>query len=31
MTIDAIITMMQLPYTINLETKDQDLEKLQEL
>jgi hypothetical protein len=28
MTIDAIITMMQLPYTINLETKDQDLEKL---
>ena len=28
MTIDAIITMMVLPYTINLETKDQDLEKL---
>lgn len=28
MTIDAIITMMQLPYTINIETKDQDLEKL---
>ena len=28
MTIDAIITMMQLPYTINIETKDQDLEQL---
>ena len=28
MTIDAIITMMVLPYTINIETKDQDLEKL---
>ena len=28
MTIDAIIPMMQLPYTINLETKDQDLEQL---
>ena len=28
MTIDAIITMMVLPYTINLETKDQDLERL---
>lgn len=28
MTIDAIITMMVLPYAINLETKDQDLERL---
>lgn len=28
MTIDAIITMMVLPYTINIETKDQDLERL---
>ena len=28
MTIDAIITMMVLPYTINIETKDQDLEQL---
>lgn len=28
MTIDAIIPMMIIPYTINLETKDQDLEKL---
>ncbi len=28
MTIDAIITMIRLPYTINLETKDQDLERL---
>lgn len=28
MTIDAIITMMIIPYTINLETKDQDLEQL---
>jgi AAA15 family ATPase/GTPase len=28
MTIDAIITMMVLPYTINIETKDQELEKL---
>ena len=28
MTIDAIITMMVIPYTINIETKDQDLEKL---
>ena len=28
MTIDAILPMMVLPYTINLETKDQDLEQL---
>jgi hypothetical protein len=28
MTIDAIITMMVLPYTINIETKDQELERL---
>ena len=28
MTIDAIITMMLLPYTIHIETKDQDLERL---
>jgi hypothetical protein len=28
MTIDAITTMMVLPYTIHIETKDQDLEKL---
>jgi hypothetical protein len=28
MTIDAIITMMVLPYPINIETKDQDLEQL---
>ena len=28
MTIDTIITMMLLPYTIHIETKDQDLERL---
>ena len=28
MTIDAIITMMVLPYTINIETKEQELERL---
>lgn len=30
MTIDAIIEMMVLPYTINIETKDQELERLHE-
>jgi hypothetical protein len=28
MTIDAIITMMVIPYTINIETKEQELERL---
>ena len=30
MTIDTIITMMILPYTINIESIDQDLEKIHE-